>query len=87
MTDTFVLTVSCVTQIKVIDNVPQMIYFINDVPIDVQLPNFQIIPADCPSELFISAVTLSSGETLPAAIRFDGFSSIDIFETNYLATG
>jgi hypothetical protein len=87
MTDTFLLTVSCVSQITVINNVPQMIYFITDVPIDVPLPNFQIIPADCPNEIFISAVTLSSGETLPAAIRFDGFASIDIFETNHLATG
>ena len=48
MTDTFVLTVSCVSQIIVINNVPPIIYFITDVPMVVPLPIYQIIPADCP---------------------------------------
>jgi len=64
-----------------------MIYFITDSPMIVPLPTYQIIPANCPNELFISAVTLSNGNSLPPAIRFDGNSSIDILETNYLATG
>ena len=72
MTDTFVLTVSCVSQITMIGTVSPMIYFITDAPIDMPLPIYEIIPADCPNELFISAVTLSNGDTLPAAIRFDG---------------
>jgi hypothetical protein len=87
MTDTFVLTVSCIGQISVVNNVPPMVYFITDNPMVVPLPTYQIIPANCPNELFISAVTLSNGDSLPAAIRFDGQASIDIFETNHLATG
>jgi hypothetical protein len=87
MTDTFVLTVSCIGQISVVNNVPPMVYFITDNPMVVTLPTYEIIPANCPNELFISAVTLSNGDSLPAAIRFDGQASIDIFETNHLATG
>ncbi len=87
MTDTFVLTVSCIGQITVVNNVPPMVYFITDNPLVVPLPTYQIIPDNCPNELFISAVNLSSGESLPAAIRFDGQASIDIFETNHLSTG
>jgi hypothetical protein len=87
MTDSFLLTVSCIQQITVINNVPPMIYFITDEPIDVPLPVYEIIPADCPNELFISAVTLSNGASLPAAIRFDGLATVDIFEANHSATG
>ena len=86
-TDTFVLTVSCVQQISVINNIPPLIYFITDDPIDVPVPTYQIIPADCPFELVMSAVTLSNGDSLPAAIRFDGVDAIDIYETDYIATG
>ena len=32
-------------------------------------------------------MTLSNGDSLPAAIRFDGVEFIDIFETDYSATG
>ena len=72
MTDTFVLTVSCIEQISVVNNVLPIVYFITDNPMVVPLPTYQILPANCPNELFISAVTLSSGENLPAAVRFDG---------------
>jgi hypothetical protein len=70
-----------------VGNVSQIIYFINDDPIAVSLPIYEIIPADCPNELFISAVTLSNGNILPAAVRFDGLATVDIFETNHSATG
>ena len=87
MTDTFELTVSCVQQITVINDILPLIYFITDDPINVLLPFYEIIPAECPFELFIEAVTLSNGDSLPAAIRFDGVEFIDIFETDYSATG
>ncbi len=87
MTDTFMLTVSCVSQITVINNVTPIVYFINDAPMDVPLPIYEILPADCPNELVISAVTLSNGDILPAAVRFDGLATVDIFETNHSATG
>ena len=58
MTDTFILTVSCVQQITVINNIASIVYFVTDSPIDVPRPVYQISPADCPNELFISAVTL-----------------------------
>ena len=87
MTDTFELTVSCVQQITVINDILPLIYFITDEPIVVPLPIYEIIPAECPFELFIKAVTLSNGDSLPAAIRFDGAEFIDIFETDYSATG
>jgi hypothetical protein len=87
MTDTFILTVSCVQQITVINNIASIVYFITDSPIDVPLPVYQISPYDCPNELFISAVTLSNGASLPNAIRFDGVDAIDVYETTYSATG
>jgi hypothetical protein len=87
MTDTFVLTVSCVQQITVVNNIAPIVYFITDSPIGVPLPVFQINPATCPNELLISAVTLISGASLPNAVRFDGIDAIDIYETNYAATG
>jgi hypothetical protein len=87
MTDSFVLTVSCIQQINVINNIPPMVYFISDAPMDVPLPVYEIFPGNCPNELFISAVTLSSGASLPAAIRFDGLATVDIFEANHSATG
>ena len=70
-----------------VGNVSPMIYFINDAPMDVPFPIYEILPADCPNELFISAVTLSNGNILPAAVRFDGLATVDIFETNHSATG
>jgi hypothetical protein len=70
-----------------VGNVSQIIYFINDDPIAVSLPIYEIIPTDCPNELVISAVTLSNGDILPAAVRFDGLATVDIFETNHIATG
>ena len=45
MTDTFELTVSCVQQITVINDMTPLIYFITDNPIDVLLPFYEIIPA------------------------------------------
>jgi hypothetical protein len=53
----------------------------------VPLPIYEIVPAECPFELVIDTVTLSSGESLPAAIRFDGAETIDVYETDYSATG
>jgi hypothetical protein len=53
----------------------------------VNLPIYEIVPAECPFELVIEAVTLSNGESLPAAIRFDGAETIEIYETDYSATG
>ncbi len=87
MTDTFILTVSCVSQITMIGNVSPIIYFVTEDPIIVSLPMYEIIPSNCPMEIFISKVTLSNGDPLPAAIRFDGVFTIDIFETNHSAIG
>ncbi len=70
-----------------INDITPLIYFITDDPVVVLLPIYEIVPAECPFELFIEAVTLSNGDSLPAAIRFDGAETIDIFETDYSATG
>lgn len=78
---------SCVGQITVVNNIAPITYFITDSPIVVPLPIYQVVPANCPNELYISAVTLSNGNSLPSAIRFDGINVIDIYETTYSATG
>jgi hypothetical protein len=71
----------------VINEITPFFYFITDDPVVVPLPIYEIVPAECPLELVIEAVTLSNGESLPAAIRFDGAETIDIYETDYSVTG
>lgn len=87
MTDQFELTVSCVRKIAQPGSITPIVYFITDAAISVQLPAYQITPADCPYRLVISAVTLQNGSSLPAAITLNGTNNVNIFETTHSATG
>ena len=48
---------------------------------------YSISPPSCPYEILSESVTQQNGSVLPDAIVFDGINAVDIYETNYLATG
>jgi len=87
MTDTFVLTVSCVQAISQSTTVAPVTYWITDASINLSFPLYSISPSNCPYELVIDTVTQQNGSALPNSIQFDGFNGLMIYETDYLATG
>lgn len=86
-TDTFVLTVSCVQAISQLTAVAPVEYFITSASIPLSFPWFTISPPSCPYEIVINAVTLQNDSVLPHAIVFDGTNAVNIFETDFAATG
>jgi len=86
-TDTFVLTVSCVQAITQPTTVPRIMYWITDSNINLSFPLYTISPAGCPYEVYAETVTQTDGSALPNAIVFDGINAVDIYETDYMATG
>jgi len=68
MTDTFILTVSCVQQITFINNVDPIVYFITD-PAIIRTPTYSLTPSTCINELELT-VTLIDGTSLPVAISY-----------------
>jgi hypothetical protein len=87
MTDTFVLTVSCVQAISQSTTVAPVTYWITDASINLSFPLYSISPSNCPYELVIDTVTQQNGSALPNSIQFDGVNGVMIYETDYLATG
>lgn len=65
-TDTFVLTVSCVSSIAPLAQLTDVIYYITD-PAIFSYPKYVLTPAGCPNEL-IFTVKLQDGSSLPGSI-------------------
>jgi hypothetical protein len=86
-TDTFVLTVFCVSSIQKLNTVAPVVYFITDPTISVSLPAYSITPSDCPYEIQVTSVTLVDDSALPNAIVFDGVNTVHVQENTYTATG
>jgi len=68
-------------------SIPEITYWITNSNINQSFPVYSINPWDCPYEMVITAVTQQNGNALPNAIKFDGTNAVDIYETDYLATG
>lgn len=68
-TDTFILTVSCVSSIAPLASLTPVVYYITD-PAILTYPKYVLTPAGCPNEL-VFTVKLSSGSPLPGSIQFD----------------
>jgi hypothetical protein len=87
VTNTFVLTVSCVQGISQPTSITPVEYFITDTAIPLSFPFYSITPANCPYEIKIDTVTLVDGSALPNTITFNGVNNLSIYETDYQATG
>lgn len=87
-TDTFVLTVSCVTLIQQLSTAGPATYYINDPAMVVSIPLYTITPGTCPYELTYAAA-LVNDDPLPNAITLQNSGShfLRLLETNPLLTG
>lgn len=85
-TNSFTVTVSCVRKITP-STISAVEYWITDSKIPVTIPKFSLEPSTCPYELAVTAVALSSGDSLPSAISFDGTNTINVFESTHSKTG
>ena len=86
-TDTFVLTVSCVTSITPLAPLAPVVYYITD-PAIYSYPKYQLSPVGCPYEL-VFTVKLQNGSPLPGSLTFDNTrteENISVYETNYALT-
>jgi hypothetical protein len=86
-TDTFVLTVSCVSSIAPLSTLVDVLYYITDPAIN-SYPKYVLTPAGCPNELVFS-VKLKDGSPLPSSIQFNNTpaaETISVYETNYALT-
>jgi len=90
ITDTFVVTVSCVQSISMTASIGATTYYIADPMMNVSIPLFGLTPSTCPYELVYSA-TLTDGVTpLPAPITLANVSGnqvLQLFSTDPAATG
>jgi len=58
VTDTFIVTVSCVQTISQPTTVAPITYWVTDANINLSFPAYSITPLDCPYELMVESVTL-----------------------------
>lgn len=80
ITDSFVLTIQCVTLIEQLSSVSPQVYYINDPAAVVSIPLYTLTPATCPYELAYAAA-LANGNSLPSAISLQS-SGLRLFETD-----
>jgi len=80
ITDSFVLTIQCVTLIEQLSSVSPQVYYINDPAAVLSIPLYTLTPSTCPYELAYSAV-LADGNPLPNAISLQS-SGLRFFETD-----
>ena len=89
MTESFTLTVSCVTKISQYYFLSPVIYFIRDADIVISIPSYSITPNICPVELMYSAAQ-ANDSPLPNAISLlndNGAHFLRLSETDPALTG
>lgn len=89
VTESFTLTVSCVTSISQYNVLSPVIYFIRDAEMVIPIPSYSITPSTCPMELLYSAAQ-ADDSPLPNAIKLlneDGAIILKLSETDPAFTG
>jgi hypothetical protein len=89
VTESFTLTVSCVTKISQYYFLSPVIYFIRDADIVISIPSYSITPNTCPMELLYSA-SQADDSPLPNSISLlneNGANFLRLSETDPAMTG